>query len=214
MKVPAWLRGAVDLVLTAVFVLVAISGIALYQAPPGRIADTIGWTFLGVTKDTWETVHTYLGFAMTGLVAVHLIIGFNSMVVMLKSAFKKSRVKVAGSLILISLVLVGGYSAFATLTAEEETTSETTSSEEISVTVDNTTIEITGSMLKSLTLEQLAEMYDVDPQKLVEILKADYNIEAQPDQLLEMVEANNELDREQFKEILAEAIAKAKQGGG
>lgn len=214
MKASAWLRGTVDLILAVVFILIAVSGIALYQAPPGRIADAIGWTFLGVTKDTWETVHTYLGFVMIGLVAIHLIIGFNSMVVMLRSAFKKSRVKVAGGLVLIGLVIVGGYFAFAALTAEEETTYETTSSEEISVTVDNTTIEITGSMLKSLTLEQLAKMYDVDPQKLVEILKADYNIEAQPDQLLETIEINNELDREQFKEILAEAIAKAKQEGG
>ncbi|AHF80111.1 Hypothetical protein TES1_0725 [Thermococcus paralvinellae] len=215
MKASAWLRGTVDLVLTVVFILVAISGIALYQAPPGRVADAIGWTFLGATKDTWETVHTYLGFVMIGLVAIHLVVGFNSMIVMLRSAFKKSRVKVAGSLVLIGLVLVGGYFAFAALTAEEETTYETTSSEGTSVTtVDNTTIEITGSMLKSLTLEQLAKMYDVDPQKLVEILKADYNIEAQPTQLLETIEINNELDREQFKEILAEAIAKAKQEGG
>ncbi len=38
-------------------------------------------------------MHTYFGFAMAGLAMVHLAIGFNSMLVMLKSEFRKSRLK-------------------------------------------------------------------------------------------------------------------------
>ncbi|WP_297127003.1 DUF4405 domain-containing protein [Thermococcus sp.] len=99
MKASALVRGIVDLILTIVFVLVAVSGIALYLAPSGKVAELLGWTFLGVTRATWEAVHTYLGFIMIGLVAIHLILGFNSMIVMLKSAFKKSRVKTIAGLL-------------------------------------------------------------------------------------------------------------------
>jgi len=72
---PAWLRGSIDLLLTLVFTVMAVSGIALYLAPSGRIAETLGWTFLGLNKDTWTEIHTYMGFAMIGLVAVHLAVG-------------------------------------------------------------------------------------------------------------------------------------------
>ena len=60
MKASAWLRGTIDLVLTVVFILITVSGIALYQAPSGRIADTLGWTFLGIIKDTGKHyIHTW-----------------------------------------------------------------------------------------------------------------------------------------------------------
>ena len=91
MKVPAWVRGVIDLLLIVVFIIVGLSGIALYLAPSGKIAKITGWTFLGLSRDTWITQHIYFGLIMIGLVVVHIILGFNRMVAMLKSAFKNSK---------------------------------------------------------------------------------------------------------------------------
>jgi len=208
MKAPAWVRGVIDLLLIVVFIIVVLSRIALHLAPSGEMAETIGWTFLGLSKDTWENLRTYLGFVMIGLIVVHIVLGFNSMVAMLKSAFKRKKAKVIGGLAVMTLVLIGGYFAFEKITGKERTIIKTTSGKYI--TTDSTTIEITGAMLKSFTLEQLAEAYNVDVQKLVEILKTDYGIEAKPNELLETIEINNGFNRRQFKEVLSEAIQKAK----
>ncbi len=89
MRVSALVRSIIDLLLTVTFVVLAITGIGLYLAPSGRIANSLNWTFLGLDKETLTLIHTYFGFIMIGLVAVHLIIGFRSMLVMLKSALKR-----------------------------------------------------------------------------------------------------------------------------
>jgi len=109
MRASALLRGVVDLLLLMVFVGIAITGIGLYLAPSGRIADSIGWTFLGMDKDTLTNVHTYLGFVMIGLVGIHLVVGFKSMWVMLKSAFRASKIKVVAGLLIPVLLLAVGF---------------------------------------------------------------------------------------------------------
>ncbi|WP_461862808.1 DUF4405 domain-containing protein [Thermococcus sp.] len=89
MRVSALVRSIIDLLLTVTFVVLAITGIGLYLAPSGRIANSLNWTFLGLDKETLTLIHTYFGFIMIGLVAVHLIIEFRSMLVMLRSALKR-----------------------------------------------------------------------------------------------------------------------------
>ncbi|ASJ12536.1 DUF4405 domain-containing protein [Thermococcus thioreducens] len=208
---PAWLRGTIDLVLTIVFVILAVSGIALYLAPSGRIADTIGWTFLGLDKDTWTNVHTYMGFAMIGLIAAHLIIGFRSMLTMLRMGFRQSRWKPAVAFLLTMGLVLGGFQAYKAYFTEEDSTESTDYVAYLPSETNDTTytyVEITGSMLKTYTLQQLADIYGVSADELAEVLKEDYGIEAKTDELLEVIEANNGLDREVFKEELASAIEK------
>ncbi|NJE47254.1 DUF4405 domain-containing protein [Thermococcus sp. GR7] len=210
---PAWLRGIIDLALTIVFAIIALSGIALYLAPSGRIANTVGWTFLGLDKDTWTNIHTYLGFVMIGLVAVHLIIGFKSMITMLRMGFRKTKWKpVVGFLLVIGLI-AGGFQVYSAYFVEEESDSSDTDYEYVYTPTNDTTttytyVEITGTMLKSYTLQQLADLYGVSADDLVKVLKEDYGIEAEPDELLEAIEIKNGLDREVFKEELAAAIEK------
>ncbi|ASA77553.1 DUF4405 domain-containing protein [Thermococcus sp. 5-4] len=207
---PAWLRGTIDLVLTVVFVILAVSGIALYLAPSGRIADTIGWTFLGLDKDAWTNVHTYMGFAMIGLIAVHLVIGFRSMLTMLKVGFKQNRWKPAVAFLLTMGLVIGGFQAYKAYFIEEE--SDRGTDYEVYVAADTnatyTYVEITGSMMKTYTLQRLAEIYGVSAEELAKALKEDYGIEAEPSELLETIEVKNGLDREVFKEELAAAIEK------
>lgn len=45
------------------FVVLLVSGLVLYVAPPGRIANWTDWRLLGLTKGQWESVHTILSLA-------------------------------------------------------------------------------------------------------------------------------------------------------
>lgn len=45
-------------ILTISFLIAALSGLAMYLAPKGRIANWIEWTWLGFTKEEWTAVHT------------------------------------------------------------------------------------------------------------------------------------------------------------
>ncbi|WP_297467766.1 translation initiation factor IF-2 N-terminal domain-containing protein [Thermococcus sp.] len=204
MRTSALLRGVVDLLLLIVFVGIAVTGIALYLAPSGRIADSIGWTFLGMDKDTLTNVHTYLGFIMIGLVGVHLLIGFKSMWVMLKSAFRSSKTKAIAGLVIPILLLAVGFQAFSAYTGEEETTYESYDSYYEEST--NSTVYITGTMMKYYTVQELAEEFNVSTDALIEKLK-EKGIEATPDEKLVEIEYKYDLDREELKAMLEEIIA-------
>ena len=211
MRASALLRGVVDLLLLMVFVGIAITGIGLYLAPSGRIAEAIGWTFLGMDKDTLTNVHTYLGFIMIGLVGIHLVVGFKSMWVMLKSAFRTSRIKVVAGLLIPVLLLAVGYQAFSSYVGGEEVkiTNEEYSSEETA----NSTVYITGTMIKYYTVQELANEFNVSTDALIEKLKGK-GIEATPDEKLVEIEYKYDLDREEFKAMLEEIITELRGENG
>ncbi|AEC51475.1 hypothetical protein PNA2_0558 [Pyrococcus sp. NA2] len=205
MKASALLRGIIDLLLLVVFIVIGITGIGLYLAPSGRIAESIGWTFLGFDKDTLTEVHTYFGFVMIGLVALHLLIGFKSMVTMLRMGLRKSKLKGMAALVIPLLLVVAGYQVFTYYTGEEESESH-----EVEVGGD-ATVYITGVMMKYYTVRELAESYNVSVEALIEEL-AKRGIEASPDEKLAEIEYKYELDREEFKAILEEIITHLRGG--
>ncbi len=207
MRASALLRGVVDLLLLIVFVGIAVTGIGLYLAPSGRIAESVGWTFLGMDKEALTNVHTYLGFIMIGLVGVHLLIGFKSMWVMLKSAFRSSKTRAIAGLVIPILLLAVGFQAFSAYTGEEETTYE--SYEEST----NSTVYITGMMMKYYTVQELAKEFNVSTDALIEKLR-EKGIEATPDEKLVEIEYKYDLDREEFKAMLEHIISSLKGGSG
>lgn len=201
MKVSALVRGVIDLLLAVTFVAELFTGIGLYLAPSGRIAETIGWTFLGFDKDTLDLIHTYFGFAMAGLVMVHLVIGFNSMLVMLKSGFRKSKLRTVAAVFVPLLLLVAGYPVFAWYGGEEDT-----STVDVEYTSEITgDVYITGTMMKYYTVRQLADEFNVEVTDLIEKLSKN-GIEASPDDTLAEIEYNYGLDHEEFKAMLEEII--------
>ncbi|NJE75702.1 DUF4405 domain-containing protein [Thermococcus sp. ES12] len=207
MRASALVRGVIDLLLTLVFAVVLVTGIGLYIAPSGRIAESIGWTFMGMDKDTLTDVHTYFGFVMAGLVSIHLAIGLKSMWVMLKSAFRGSRLKVAASFIVPLLLIAAGYQAFSAYTVEEEHI--TTSYEEYT----DSGVYITGTMMKYYTVEQLAQEFNVPTSGLLEKLR-EKGIDAGPDDTLAEIEYKYGLEREEFKAMLEEIITELRGEDG
>ncbi len=55
-----------------VSILLLISGIALYTAPPCSVADSIGWSFMLLGKETWEAAHIAFALAFIIFASLHL----------------------------------------------------------------------------------------------------------------------------------------------
>ena len=56
------------------FVMLLVSGIILYIAPPGRVANWTDWQMLGLTKSGWQNQHSVFGFAFALLSLFHLFV--------------------------------------------------------------------------------------------------------------------------------------------
>jgi hypothetical protein len=54
------------------FLLMTISGVILYIAPPGRIAHWSEWTLWGLTKEGWQSMHTNFSLLFMILGIFHL----------------------------------------------------------------------------------------------------------------------------------------------
>ncbi len=82
------IRGGISLSLIAVFIIETVTGIALWLAPSSRIARETSWTFAGATKEMLVNLHTYAGFAMIALVAIHLAVNYKMLVNEVKMLFR------------------------------------------------------------------------------------------------------------------------------
>jgi hypothetical protein len=67
-------RAFVSMMMIAFLVSFTVSGIALFVAPSGQMANTIGWTLMGLGKGQWEALHIAFGFLWIPLAVVHLAI--------------------------------------------------------------------------------------------------------------------------------------------
>ena len=95
------------------FVMLLVSGIVLYIAPPGRVANWTDWRMLGLTKTGWENQHAVFGFAFAVLSIFHLFfINWKAFVSYLKARAVrglKSPKELFPSLLLFLLFGVGTY---------------------------------------------------------------------------------------------------------
>lgn len=58
--------------LTYSFIIIFITGIILYIAPPGRYAHWVDWKILGATKEGWQALHTIFSYTFVILSIFHL----------------------------------------------------------------------------------------------------------------------------------------------
>jgi hypothetical protein len=54
------------------FLIIFISGIVLYIAPPGRVTNWTNWMLLGFTKAGWQAIHTIFSYTFVVLSIFHL----------------------------------------------------------------------------------------------------------------------------------------------
>lgn len=66
------------------FLIIAVSGIILYIAPPGRIAHWSDWTLFALTKEGWQAVHTIFSFTFVIAAVFHLNFNWKPLMAYLK----------------------------------------------------------------------------------------------------------------------------------
>jgi len=98
-------RGFTSLYITLSFIIMAISGIILYFAPPGRVANWSYWRFLGLLKSQWQAIHTIFTFLFIIAAGFHLFFNWKPFIAYLKTKFESS-IKLRKELIISSLVVV------------------------------------------------------------------------------------------------------------
>lgn len=54
------------------FLIIFISGIVLYIAPPGRVSNWTNWTLFGFSKAGWQALHTIFSYTFVVLSIFHL----------------------------------------------------------------------------------------------------------------------------------------------
>ena len=88
-KMFSW-RGWTTFVVTISFVVDTISGIILYIAPPGRIANWTNWTVWGLSKEEWGAIHTIFGYLLLIIVGVHLYYNWSMFMNFIWSKIRKA----------------------------------------------------------------------------------------------------------------------------
>jgi len=54
------------------FFVIFVTGMVLYLAPAGRVANWYNWKLLGLTKTAWQSIHTIFSFTFAVLSIFHL----------------------------------------------------------------------------------------------------------------------------------------------
>jgi len=65
-------RGWTTFVVIISFIVDTISGIILYIAPHGRVANWTSWNVWGIHKEEWAAIHTIFGYILLIIVGIHL----------------------------------------------------------------------------------------------------------------------------------------------
>ncbi|HOI30456.1 MAG TPA: DUF4405 domain-containing protein [Melioribacteraceae bacterium] len=98
-------RGFISLYITISFLIIIVSGIILYFAPPGRVANWSYWRFLGLLKSQWQSVHTIFTFIFIIAAGFHLFYNWKPFVAYLKTKFE-SKIKLRLELIFSIIVIL------------------------------------------------------------------------------------------------------------
>ncbi len=93
------------------FMVMSITGVVLYIAPPGRVARWVNWEFVKLPLDAWQALHTNFSYLFLILAVFHLF-SINWQVfwsyVRKKAAYGIHRKReLAAGLLLFAVVLLG-----------------------------------------------------------------------------------------------------------
>lgn len=77
----------VDAISFITFLIVAISGVAIYFFMPQGVRQGGQQELLGITKNTWSEIHNILGLIFVILAIIHLILHWQWIIVMTKNIF-------------------------------------------------------------------------------------------------------------------------------
>ena len=197
------------------FLALAVSGIVLYVAPPGRIANWSVWQLLLLSKAQWQAVHTIVALAFLVAAGFHIYFNWKVLVAYLKSKLQAGiRMKrelaaasVTGALILA--VSITGLPPFGTVmdVGEEIKNSWSTTSSEPPV-----------PHAELMTVAKLSETVKIPTEKALANLEKQGITVAQPTMTVQQIADENKLTPQQVYQKIQSEDAKPKvtlaEGGG
>ena len=103
-------RGWTTFVTAISFVVDLISGIILYVAPVGRIANWTNWTVWGLSKDQWGAIHTIFGYVLLFIIALHIYYNWKMLWNFIWSKIRKAvnlRKEMVGATLICLFIFLG-----------------------------------------------------------------------------------------------------------
>lgn len=195
------------------FIVLGLSGIVLYVAPPGRIANWSVWTLGALSKAQWQAVHTLFSFVFLVAASFHLYFNWKVLVAYIKSKLHegvrmKKELGTASAVATLLLVLtIAGVPPFSTVMAVGD---------DIKNAWTVPTNEPPLPHAEELTVAKLAETVKMPLDKARENLAARGVIMAGNDQTVQQIADANKLTPQQVYQRMQSADAKPQVslGGG
>jgi len=161
-------RAVISFYIIIAFIVISVSGIILYFAPPGRVAFWSEWKFIALTKVQWQAVHTLFTFIFVFAAAFH--ISFNWSVI---TSYLKKKMN-EGMKRRNELLLASGFSVVVLLLTIENVppfSSVMEFGEELSASWSDEDTEPPVPHAELLTITEFAEVIKVAVTQLIHSLK-------------------------------------------
>ncbi|QGG48069.1 DUF4405 domain-containing protein [Heliorestis convoluta] len=84
------MRSFVSLTLTVSLILLVFTGVVLYIAPAGRIANWTNWVIFGLSKETHQAIHTTSSFLFVFFSAWHIVLNGKAILCYMKNKARKT----------------------------------------------------------------------------------------------------------------------------
>ncbi|MBI5768420.1 MAG: DUF4405 domain-containing protein [Verrucomicrobia bacterium] len=92
------------------FVLLLVSGVILFLAPPGRVANWTNWTIIGLRKGDWSGLHIWFSAVFLVVVGFHLFFNWRPLMSYLKDRLTRRvgfRPEWLAATALVAVVMIG-----------------------------------------------------------------------------------------------------------
>lgn len=119
-------RALTSVLMTLGFGILALSGVVLFLAPPGRVANWTNWTMLGLRKSDWGGLHIWFGTLFLVMTALHVAFNWRPLVSYFRNratrtiGFRKEWAVAAGLSVVIFAGTRAGIVPFSSLLAWNE----------------------------------------------------------------------------------------------
>ena len=200
------LKRITSLVMLWSMLLMTYTGIALYIAPHGRVANWTNWTFLGWSKDQFGDVHTT--FMVLFIMATILHIYYN---IKPLTNYMKDRLKGFAFFTkdMIAALAVTFLFLFGTLYWVTPFSSFLDFKESVKESWVEKKDEPPFGHAEELSLSEFSTKMDYEIDRVVEILKTN-NIDAKPNDTLEQLAAKNGITASKLYDIISKDLGKKK----
>jgi hypothetical protein len=197
------------------FVALALSGIVLYVAPPGRIANWSVWRMVLLSKAQWQAVHTVVALLFLVAAGFHIYFNWKVLVAYLKSKLheglrmKRELATATAAAVVLLTVTIAGVPPSSTVMDVGEGIKNSWSTAATEPPVPHAEL---------LTVEKLSETVKIPTEKVVANLETHGVKMAKPGMTVQQIADQNNLTPQQVYQRIQSEDAKPKvslaEGGG